>query len=334
MRKLFCVFLTFISCAGAALTGAQAQETGFTRLERELAYIIKLWPGDYDNQEQVSFDAAAKLKIQRPRLHALIYPLNISQLGEAVLYAEHRTDDAAQSLNHQAIYVLSADEAANAVRVKTYALKDGARFQIKGRNRSALSKITAEDAKYQKGCDMLIQRDGFGYMGRIEKITCKQGNGRFLDRQIRIAKDSYTVRERSVDKAGRAVSQTVGFKPMVMQRARWFACMIDVPKTIPNRANHTQHYITIHDQGGTFAFVHPDGRDMTLLMRNTWSYGMQRKTFFIGVLDGNANRQTLVYGWGMPGQDRIGVNPGWIRIQCDLDTPENQGLQRGLREES
>jgi len=314
--------------------GADAQETGLTLLERELATLIKLWPGDYDNQEQVSFDAAAKLKDPRPRLHALIHPVALPRLGSAVFYTEHRADDDPQKLTYQALYALSTDDNANALRVKTYTLKNGQRFQAKGRDLSALNAITSGDATYVPGCDMLIQRDGFDYAGGTEKRSCKTANALFLDRKIRISKDSYALQERRVDRAGKAVSQIAGFQPMVMQRARWFACMIDVPKTIPNRSNHTQHYMTIQDQGGTFPFTHPDGRDMTLLMRNTWSYGMQRQTFFIGVLEGSAAGATLVYGWGMPGQDRIGVNPGWVRIQCDLDTPENVALQKGLREES
>ena len=69
-------------------------------------------------------------------------------------------------------------------------------------------------------------------------------------------------------------------------------------------------------------------------MQNTWSYGMQRYSFVIAVLEGGAQGRTLVYSWGMPGQDRIGVNPGWIRIQCDLDTPENVRMQKALRTES
>ena len=114
-----------------------------------------------------------------------------------------------------------------------------------------------------------------------------------------------------------------------LERARWFACMVDFPRESGGQPVVTGHYIKMHDQGGTFPFTHPDGRDMVLTMRNNWSYGMQRETFVIVIQDGDESGPTLVYAWGAPGSDRIGVNPGYLRVQCDLDTPRNVNCYRG-----
>jgi len=321
--------------AGSAVKAA-AQETGYTPTERELNYLMKIWPGDYDNQEQVSFDARARQETadQQPRFHALIHRLELPSLGPNMLYIEERENDDSEKLTYQRLYALSADEDEKAVRVKTYRLKSEDKFQAAGRDLTELSKIKAGYASYQEGCDMLLRRDGESLTGETQPGRCKNGEDSFLTRHIRMSKTQYSFKEKQTDKDSKVLSAVADFRPRNMKRARWFACMIDVPKDTPGRANHTQHYMKIHDQGGSFAFTHPDGRDMTLLMRNTWSYGMQRETFFIGVLEGDVTGKTLVYSWGMPGQDRIGVNPGYIRIQCDLDTPENVKLQKALRSES
>jgi len=320
---------------GCAVMPAIAQETGFTPMERELQYIMKTWPGDYDNQEQASFDARARQEPQadQPRFHAVVHPLKLPALGKHVLYIEDRENDDLEKLSHQRLYVLSADESENAVRVKSYKLKSGDRFQAAGRDLTKLSKIKTDHAVYQEGCDMLIRRDGETHKGETRTGKCKEGDT-YLKRHVSLSKTGYSFKEKHTDEKGVLINAIADYRARNMKRARWFTCMIDVPKEIPGRSNHTQHYMKIHDQGGSFPFTHPDGRDMTLLMRNTWSYGMQRETFFIGVLEGDVSGKTLVYSWGMPGQDRIGVNPGYVRIQCDLDTPENVKLQKGLRSES
>jgi len=334
--KIYCkmAFLTGFTL-GCSVTSVTAQETGFTPMERELQYILKTWPGDYDNQEQASFDARSRQEAQadQPRYHALVHPLELPILGEHILYIENRENDDPEKLSYQRLYGLSADESENAVRVKLYKLKSGERFQAVGRDLTKLSNIKASHAVYLEGCDMLIRRDGETHKGETVTSQCKESDS-YLKRHVTLSKTGYSFKEKRSDENGVLVSAIADYRARNMKRARWFACMIDVPKDIPGRSNHTQHYIKIHDQGGSFAFTHPDGRDMTLLMRNTWSYGMQRETFFIGVLEGDLSGKTLVYSWGMPGQDRTGVNPGYVRIQCDLDTPENVKLQKGLRSES
>ncbi len=183
-------------------------------------------------------------------------------------------------------------------------------------------------------CRILLRRDGDALVGSMEPGQCAAEGAGYRHRTLRISKEGLNFTESVKSLDGDILSDVAEGRSRNMKRVRWFACMVDVPKTDPNRSNHTQHYIKIHDQGGAYPFIHPDGRDMTLIMRNTWSYGMQRYSFFIGVMDGDAQGRTLVYYWGMPGQDRIGVNPGWVRIQYDLDTPENVRLQHGLRSDS
>ena len=54
----------------------------------------------------------------------------------------------------------------------------------------------------------------------------------------------------------------------------------------------------------------------------------------LAIQEGDESGPTLVYAWGSPGSDRIGVNPGYLRVQCDMDTPRQVSLQHGLRPDS
>ncbi len=330
MNSIF-KMLAALSVVTILLNGATyAQETGFSPIERELAYLMHIWPGDYDNQEQVSFDerAQGKSTLNHIRVHTKVTKIEKPKLGKNVLYIEEYHKNDPLNKQYHWFYSLSADEESTAVRASVYLLKNTAQLKLLSKNPTELAKIRVKDLAHLKGCDFLIRRDAYIHHGIMENGNCMSGKEKEnFNRQIQISKTTFSI----LHTTGNSEENTHWWK---MIRARWFACMVDVPKDTPGRANHTQHYIKIHDQGGTFSFTHPDGRDMTLLMRNTWSYGMQRETFFIGVLEGDVNGPTLVYAWGEPGTDRIGMNPGYIRIQCDLDTKRNVNLQKGLREES
>ena len=158
---------------------------------------------------------------------------------------------------------------------------------------------------------------------------------RHVDFRFRLSEDAYWFRER-VTRAGNGeiVSQTADFTWHQLERARWFVCMIDFPRPTGGPPVVTHHYVRMHDQGGTFAFTHPDGRDMVFTMRHNYSYGMQRETFVIVVQDGDETGPTLVYAWTEAGAEYIGVNPGYLRIQCDPDDARHRRMQEWLRPDS
>ncbi len=315
---------------------ASAQETGATYIERELDYLMKVWPGDYDNQEQISFDARAQFEqeLGQGRFHAFVAPVSSTDLGKSLLYVEKSMDGDLKSIYEQRVYSLEPDEAQKAIRATAYRFSGSNDVSAQIRASKSPLKVKRSNLELLEGCDVLFRRDDMSFVGATLPGACNDAeHSGYLTRSIKVSEGLFSFNDaRYLTQSSAPVTSTV--TPRLMRKARWFACMVDVPKDTPMRSNHTQHYIKIHDQGGSFAFTHPDGREMALLMRNTWSYGMHRETFFIGVFEGGVDGKLLVYSWGAPGADRVGMNPGYIRIQCDLDTPENVRLQEGLREDS
>ena len=311
-------------------------------LERELEYLVAIWPGDYDNREQLSFDTG----VGKPdmasgghlRVHSQVRRVNIPVLGEHVLYVEEYKHNDPTSIFRQRLYVLSADEAAKAIRLQLLFFKDGKRYLGSHNAPEQLAAITDDDVSSLAGCDVFIRRDGDWLVGAMQPKQCVFGEGdqrRYSDYQVRITPGQYWFRDRILNATtDEVMEQVADFSWHQLEQARWFSCMIDFPREPGGRPVVTHHYIKMHDQGGTFPFTHPDGRDMVLTMRNNWSYGMQRETFVIVVQEGDESGPTLVYAWGNPGADRIGVNPGYLRVQCDLDTPRQVQLQHWLRPDS
>ncbi len=87
---------------------------------------------------------------------------------------------------------------------------------------------------------------------------------------------------------------------------------------------YTDKYIVLHDQGGVFFFDYPDGRPMVLTLRNYGSFSLYRETLVVVIQERDETGPTLTYAWAEIGADRIGFNPSWMRVQCDLDTPANR----------
>jgi hypothetical protein len=321
---------------------AQGQERRFTLLERELETLMSVWPGDYDNREQLQFDADAGKRDMGSgghlRVHSQIRRVELPSMGEHVLYVEEYKNNDPTSIFRQRLYVLSADETEKAIRVELLSFRDGGPYLGGHRDASLLDELSRDDLTALEGCDVFIRRAGDWYEGAMKPKTCLFGEGqnrRYSDFQVRVFEHGYWFRDRILSAAtDEPLEQVADFSWHQLQKARWFACMVDFPRASGGPPAVTHHYIKLHDQGGTFPFTHPDGRDMVLTMRNNWSYSMQRETFVIVVQAGDESGPTLVYAWGSPGSDRIGVNPGYLRVQCDLDTPRNVQLQEWLRPDS
>ncbi len=318
---------------------ATAQERSYTRVERELDALMAIWPGDYDNREQLQTDSDQGRKSLETgahlRVHSQVRRVDLPAIGPHVLYVEEYRDNDPQRIFRQRIYVLSADEKTQAIRLELGFFNDGKRLLGAHKDPAKLAGLTRAGISILAGCELLIRRDSDVFEGRMAPKACvfgETGRKRYADYQLRVRPGQFEFRDRTLDAATDAVlEQAADFGWNLLRKARPFVCMIDVPRQPGGPPVVTQHYADLHDQGGTFAFKHPDGRDMVLTLRNFWSYEMRRDTFVVAVQLGNEQGPTLVYGWGAPGSDRIGVNPGYLRVQCDLDTAENRELQQRLR---
>ena len=321
---------------------ADAQDRTYTLVERELEYLMEIWPGDHDNREQLQFDSdVGKKSLETDghlRVHGQISRVYLPAFGEYVLYVEEYKNNDPSSIFRQRLYEVSADEEEGAIRIKLHFFKDGEEFLGAHDAPSKLKGLTRDDTMVLDGCDIFLRRDGDVLAGGMKTKECVFGEDsakRYSDYQLRVGETGYWFRDRTLSFAtDEQLEGVADFSWHQLERARWFSCMVDFPKKDGGPPVNTIDYVRIHDQGGTYPFTYRDGREMVFTFRNTWSYGMQRETLVVVVQDKDETGPTLVYGWGQPGSDRIGVNPGWIRLQCDLDTEKLVKFQNWLRPDS
>lgn len=331
-----------IASLAVAASPTSAQERRYTLVEREIEYLMDIWPGDYDNREQIQFDFDVGKRTFETgahlRIHSQVRRVDLPAFGNYVLYVEEYRDNDPTNIFRQRLYEVIADENEKAIRIKLHFFKDGKKYLGAHDDPSILNGLTRDNTTVLDGCDILIKRDVDALVGKMKPKACVFGDGddqRYADYQMRVTERGYWFRDRSVSVAtGEVIEGMDEFSWHQLEKVRWFQCMVDFPYEDGGRPINTVDYVRIHDQGGTYPFTYRDGRDMVFTFRNTWSYGMQRETLVIVIQEGDETGRTLVYGWGQPGSDRIGVNPGWIRLQCDLDGEKIRTFQNWLRPDS
>lgn len=319
------------------------QERKYTVMERELEYLMNLWPGEYDNVEQLDFDKYYNKEGYENgghlRMHVFVERIAVPTMGDHVIYTEAYANDDPNNIVAQSIYILSADDERKRIRAKRYNFKDADPQRSLGdKGMDLLQSLKPDDERLNERCELFIERVGDEFVGKSPSIECHKdnvSNNIVRHYKLRISKNLFAFSIPLYDvNTDRLLSEERQTSWYMLEKAHCFACMIDFPKEKGGQPTKTVHYITIHDQGGKFEFDYDDGRHMVLGMRNTWSLGMQRETFVIFIQEGDQKGPTLIYSWGEPGADRIGFNPGWIRVQCDLNTPKNVAFQKGLRSDS
>lgn len=306
----------------------------FSYPERELDYLMQIWEGEYDNVEQLDYD-----KIQRKegevaahdRVHTSVRQFQNSNFGVGAVYVEEFRNNDATTITRQYVYQLVPDDAEKAIRVKVFHFKEKKPVLATGKSFDEISSLTSKSNDLVEGCELILRRKGDGFLAKtVDKSCNKNTDGKqTIDYQFSVSEEIFGFQE-ILYASNKRLADDKQVSAYKMEKARCFTCMLDFPNEINGRSTVTKHYIDIFDQGGSFEFEYPDGRNMTFGMRNTWSFGMHRETFVIYIVD-KATKKTLIYSWGNPGADRIGFNPGWIRAQCDLKTPRNVKLQKELR---
>jgi len=311
-------------------------------LDLDLMYVMALWQGDFDNREQLQFDSDVGKRDMASgahlRVHSAVRKVDLPKFGKNVLYVEEYKNNDPTSIFRQRIYVLAADKEEKAIRVTMHFFKDRKKWLGAHVNPDVIKNLTPNDTTALAGCDVFLRRDLNAFQGGMKTKTCvfgEEGKKRYSDYQVRLETDKYWFRDRIMDfTTDQPLEQVADFGWHQLERARMFACMIDFPKVPGKPAMTTDKYIVMHDQGGTYFFDHPDGRKMVLTLRNNWSYGMFRETLVAVIQEGDERGPTLTYGWADPGSDWIGVNPSWMRVQCDLDSAKTRKEQQDLRSDS
>lgn len=141
----------------------------------QLEEIMKIWPGKYNNYEQISQLEKEGQDIWRLddsgeggylQIESHYIELDLPEIGDHVLYVEEYRDHDPEETYRQRIYTLSLDDSLDIVRVKMWPFKDKKKYVGAWQEPGILTKLNPEEiSAYPDKCDLLVeQKEGAFYM--------------------------------------------------------------------------------------------------------------------------------------------------------------------------
>jgi hypothetical protein len=275
----------------AALPGPAAARSEYDlKAQREL--LLKWWPGQYDNHEQIVRQSGGGLSplTDTPfhRVHSRYERVAGSPLGEYVLSMVDYRDDDPSRLLRQRSYVIGIDKDAGALRLAQYAPKSAGSTEL---------------APLGAQCDLLLRFVGGQFEGSVESKACK-ASGRPVEYGIVVGPRYTWFRE------------TAGNDWFEQTRARPFTCMVQQNAAGEMRKTEFLKTIHLHDQGGEADIAWPDGRTLTFTIHSRAFTSPPDREYPLFRIHEKGQVVPIAYAYAVDDAGRFGLNLGWFYIRC------------------
>lgn len=307
-------------------------------LQRDLMIISELFPGTYDNMEQVYFDGRLEVAedIRHERVLSEVRRIPNDRFGENAFFIMDYWYE--QARWHPRIYSFHMDEAENAVRMKLHSFAgfDREPYMKAHEDLSALDSLTLEDLTNLPQCDLFWRQTVGGYHAKMADKACvyeEQDETVYADYQMMLS-------DRALWKGDviRRVSDDVQVnnEPEVLHKqlkARVFSCSMSFSGQTGKKENFSR--IPINDQGGMHFVPRPTEdkpdrqigirlRNVDWAMNNTAS-GFTNDVFVMYIVERASGQEdrNVTYTWGAPEETSVGLNLQWLLASCYI-LPQNQ----------
>ena len=297
--------LAFIAGAGAASAAALAADRDA---------LAQLWTGIYDITEELvaSETLESPLEPLTTRVQINVRRLNIPWLGTHILYVEEYPYDEPFELRRRVLLSIDPEPAADgSLRVRQYTRKA---------DTGNPGTLTSSDVESVPGCDIFLKREGAQFRGGTRGRKCLDTGGtehRWLDYSMVIGDGLFWYRKRRLDISGDDVAEEIaGFPHADLDEARLFSCGISWAAKDKARRKPIGS-VDLHDRGGRARFRTPDGRELQLeLHGRDWPLSEGRESLVLTLTDGKADSESIASSWTSLGAARVGIDIGWLVIDC------------------
>ena len=315
-RLLFVVLWGF-------MTGVRADEAAV--LDKDFLTMMAWFPGVYDNQEQVYFEAEQEVDeaLRHERIHHVFEPVELPAFGEHVFYVQqHLNDDPAQ-IYRQRIYTFQPDYDEGAIRLTIHIPNDVASLVDAHLDLTKLLGLSAEKTRVLPGCDVFWRRQANHFVGYMQPNACsyvlsESGKRIIFNDDLLLTEDALWISDRAEDEEGNRVFGHPTGVPHKNRKARRFECWM----TAMQRDGEWtfRRGLEIYDQGGMVWLETEEQppEKVGIKMRNVrWPYGNNRPSLVLYAYRSDEDR-AVSYAWADPSAQRIGINLRWMQASCTL----------------
>lgn len=323
-----------------ALALAQAASPAPVRADpqaRDLATLVRLFEGRFDNDLQVwrQADPRAGVPAERrhARLHAVHRRLPDTAFGAPAFHVrEHRDDDPAKVVRQRVVW-FESDPGRGDLVMRIRFLKDPAAFEDAGA--SALARLGPADVTEAPGCDVRFRRRGDVFIGAMEPKACVFGEGadrRYSVHDVWLGETAYW----RVDRTFRLSDGTLfaghpDDAPHEMVRARPFSCTVGLPAKSyaePDPADISVTRDDLHDGGAIMRVTRPaDGKVWQIQLRRQ-AYAFRADTggdFLLLRVREEGARTSAGLATADADASSISINLGWLTANCRTVAASSMG---------
>jgi hypothetical protein len=264
-------------------------------LKAQLETLMRWWPGEYDNHEQVVRQSGGGLSplVDTPfyRVHSRYERVADSPLGEHVIsVVDYRDDDPAKPLRART-YVISVDKAAGALRLAQHRPKDASPGEL---------------LPLGARCDLLLHFVGGQFEASLPAKACDL-DGRSGEYGLVVGPRYTWYREQ----AGQAWFEQT--------RARRFTCVVQESADGDMRKTRFLKTIRLHDQGGEADIAWPDGRTLTFTIHARAFSSPPEREYPLFRIHEKGKDVPIAYAYAVDDASHFGLNLGWFYIRCYAD---------------
>lgn len=279
---------------------------GENDLRAQLTTLMKWWPGEYDNYEQITRQSgrgfAPITSSPYYRVHSRYARVTGSPLGEHVLSVlDYRDDDPAKVLRSRT-YVLSVDKARGALRLEQHAP-----------NSPGSNELLALGSQ----CDLLLQFVGGQFEGSLASRACRV-DGKPVEFGVVVGPRYTWFREQP------------GHAWFEQTKARQITCTIHESADGDMRKTRFLKMIHLHDQGGMVDIPWPDGRTLTFVMQTLAFTTPSDREYPLFRIHEKGKDQPIAYAYAVDNSGRFGINLGWFYTRCYAEG-EDLGVDAAYR---
>ena len=248
--------------------------------------------------------------LEQGRLQITVRRVPLPWLGTHVLYVEEYPFDQPFEARRRVLLSIEPTRAADgALRLRQYTRKAGA---------GSPASLSANDVESSPGCDLFLKREGAQFRGGTRGRRCRVPGGDedlWLDYRVVIGEGLFWYRQRKLTVADNELDEELaGFPHMDFDEARLFSCGITWTKEAGQ--SRALEGVDLHDRGGRARFRTPDGRELLLeLHGRDWPLSAGRESLVLTLSDPKAD-EALGSSWTSLGAARVGMDLGWLTIDC------------------
>lgn len=248
--------IRFVLSLAALVIAAPAAANDPQLLERQLDQWLEWFPGRYDSGPQWLEQVRTELPEEERnyRRHSIFRQVDLPSFGEITFYAEQYRDGDPANVYRQRIYVITLDEAEQAIRLRVHVPKDQAKLLGAYRDMSLLEGLTPADTAVWEGCDLLWRWEGDQFRGSIKPGACRFQSPVYgevvLEEYLILREREMHFADRGLSTEGEYLFGMRGAEPNIQMRVRPFSCALQREGTDRSEEEAIDHGLWLHDGDG------------------------------------------------------------------------------------